>query len=60
MLATSSDRMAKLIIEGKVKSEAEAQALKPFADLDVKWAANEQASKNWVRVVYNSTRVAPR
>jgi hypothetical protein len=46
--------MAKLIAEGKVKSEVEAQALKPFADLDAKWAANEQASKNWVRVVYNS------
>ena len=54
MLVTSRDRMAKLIAEGKVKSEVEAQALKPFADLDAKWAANEQASKNWVRVVYNS------
>jgi cyclase len=56
MLVTSRDRMAKLIAEGKATSEAEAQALKPFADLDAKWAANEQASKNWVRVVYNSLR----
>jgi cyclase len=56
MLVISRDRMAKLIAEGKATSEAEAQALKPFADLDAKWAANEQASKNWVRVVYNSLR----
>src|SRR5215471_9405982 len=45
MLVISRDRMAKLIAEGKATSEAEAQALKPFADLDAKWAANEQASK---------------
>ena len=56
MMVTSRDRMAKLIAEGKATSEAEAQALKPFADLDAKWAANEQASKNWVRVVYNSMK----
>ena len=56
MLVTSRDRMAKLIAEGKATSEAEAQALKPFADLDAKWATNEQASKNWVRVVYNSLK----
>jgi cyclase len=56
MLVTSRDRMAKLIAEGQVKSEAEAQALRPFADLDAKWALNEQASKNWVRVVYNSMK----
>jgi hypothetical protein len=48
--------MAKLIAEGNATSEVEAQALKPFADLDTKWAANEQASKNWVRVVYNSLK----
>ena len=56
MLVTSSERMAKLMAEGKVTNEADAQALKPFADLDTKWAANEQASKNWVRVVYNSMK----
>jgi cyclase len=56
MMVTSRDRMAKLIADGKANSEAEAQAAKPFADLDAKWAANEQASKNWVRVVYNSLK----
>jgi len=56
MLVTSRDRMVKLIADGKAASEADAQAAKPFADLDAKWAANEQASKNWVRVVYNSMK----
>jgi len=56
MLVTSRDRMANLIAEGKAASEADAQAGKPFADLDAKWAANEQASRNWVRVVYNSMK----
>jgi hypothetical protein len=56
MLITSRDRIAKLIAEGNATSEVEAQALKPFADLDTKWTANEQASKNWVRVVYNSLK----
>ena len=57
LLIESRDRMAKLIAEGKAGSEAEAQAAKPFADLDAKWAANEQASRNWVRVVYNSLKM---
>ncbi len=57
MLMTSRERMATLIAEGKATSEAEAQAAKPFADLDAKWAANEQAAKNWVRVVYNSLKM---
>jgi len=56
MLVISRDRMASLIAEGKALSEADAQAAKPFADLDAKWAANEQASRNWVRVVYNSMK----
>jgi glyoxylase-like metal-dependent hydrolase (beta-lactamase superfamily II) len=56
MLVVSRDRMAALIAEGKAASEADAQAAKPFADLDAKWAANEQAAKNWVRVVYNSLK----
>jgi hypothetical protein len=29
-------------------------AAKPLAELDGKWAANEQAATNFVRVVYNS------
>ena len=56
MLVISRDRMASLIAEGKAPSEADAQAAKPFADLDAKWAANEQASRNWVRVVYYSMK----
>lgn len=56
MLVISRDRMARLIAEGKAQSEADAQAAKPFADLDAKWAVNEQASKSWVRVVYNSIK----
>ena len=56
MLVTSRDRMASLIAEGKVPSEADAQSVKPFADLDAKWAVNEQAGKTWVRVVYNSLK----
>ena len=54
MLVASRDRMAKLIAEGK--SEADIQVAKPFADFDAKWAANEQASRNWMRVVYASLK----
>jgi glyoxylase-like metal-dependent hydrolase (beta-lactamase superfamily II) len=52
MLITARDRMAKLVKEGK--SEDDVVAAKPFADLDVKWAPTELASKNFVRVVYHS------
>lgn len=54
MLVTARDRMAALIKDGK--SESDIYAAKPFADLDAKWAANEQASKNWMRVVYASLK----
>jgi cyclase len=54
MVATSLERMEKVVTEGKVKSEADALAAKPFADLDTKWAANEQAANNWIRIVYHS------
>jgi glyoxylase-like metal-dependent hydrolase (beta-lactamase superfamily II) len=57
MVATSLARMEKLVADGKVKSEADALAAKPFADLDAKWAVNEQAANNWIRIVYHS--VAP-
>ncbi len=57
MLVASRDRMEKLVKDGK--TEAEVQALKPFDDLDRKWAANEQAAKNWVRVVYYSLKPYP-
>jgi cyclase len=52
MLVTARDLMAGLVAEGK--SEQEALGAKPFKDLDVKWAANEQASTNFMRMVYNS------
>ena len=54
MLTTARDRMAKLVAEGK--SEADVLEAKPFADLDAKWAANEQAGRNWMRVVYASLK----
>ena len=56
MMATSLERMTKLITDKKVNSEAEAIEAKPFTDLDPKWAANEQAARNWVRIVYNSAK----
>jgi cyclase len=52
MLVTARDRMAKLLKEGK--SEDDVVAAKPFADLDVKWAPTELASKNFIRVVWHS------
>jgi glyoxylase-like metal-dependent hydrolase (beta-lactamase superfamily II) len=56
MVATSVARMEKLIADGKVKSEADAIETKPFADLDAKWAPNEQSARNWIRIVYNSVK----
>ena len=53
MLVTSRDRIEKLFLEGK--SEEEVVALKPLADLDAKWAAdNAQQAINHTRNVYNS------
>jgi glyoxylase-like metal-dependent hydrolase (beta-lactamase superfamily II) len=57
MLITARDRMAKLVKEGK--SEDDVVAAKPFADLDAKWAPNELASKNFIRVVYHSLADKP-
>ena len=54
MLKTARDRMAKLIADGK--SEAEIYSAEPFADFDAKYAATEQASKNFMRVVYHSLK----
>lgn len=55
MLVTTRDRVAALIKSGK--TEQEVQDAKPFADLDAKWANNnEQAAKNYVRAVYNSLK----
>jgi cyclase len=57
MLVTARDRMAKLVKDGK--TEDEIQAAKPFADLDAKWAPNEQIRKTFVRVVYHSLADKP-
>jgi cyclase len=52
MLETARDRMAQLVKDGK--SEDDVVAANPFADLDVKWAPSELASKNFIRVVWRS------
>ncbi len=48
------DCTAKLVKEGK--SEQDAIAAKPFADLDAKWAPIAQASVSFIRLVYNSLK----
>ncbi len=57
MLTTARDRMAALVKAGK--SEADVVAAKPFADLDKTWAASDQASTNFIRVVYHSLAAKP-
>jgi glyoxylase-like metal-dependent hydrolase (beta-lactamase superfamily II) len=57
MLVTARDRMTKLVQDGK--SEDDAVAAKPFADLDPKWAPNELAGKNFIRVVWHSLADKP-
>jgi cyclase len=53
MLVTSRDRIEKLFNEGK--TEQEVVALKPLADLDATWAANNpQLAVGHTRNVYNS------
>ena len=52
MLVISRERIQKLVNEGK--TEQEVIAMKPLADLDAKWAANEQAATNHTRNVYQS------
>jgi len=52
MLVTSRDRVKNLFDEGQ--SEQQVLAAKPLADLDKKWAANDQQAQNWLRMVYNS------
>src|SRR5690242_15495685 len=54
MLIEARSRIAKLINAGK--SEQEAVAARPFADLDAKVGANEQQSVNFVRVIYHSLK----
>jgi cyclase len=52
MLVTSRDRVRQLFDEGQ--SEQQVLAERPLADLDKKWAANDQQAQNWLRMVYNS------
>jgi glyoxylase-like metal-dependent hydrolase (beta-lactamase superfamily II) len=55
-LVEARDRVAKLIKAGK--SEQDAVAAHVFADWDTKLNANDQASANFTRVVYNSLKPA--
>jgi cyclase len=52
MLTTSRDRVQKLYDEGQ--SEQQVLAAKPLADLDKKWARDDQQAQNWLRMVYSS------
>jgi glyoxylase-like metal-dependent hydrolase (beta-lactamase superfamily II) len=52
MLVEARDRIAKLRAAGK--TEDEVVALKPTADYDAKFGANERAIGNFLRVVYRS------
>jgi cyclase len=52
MLVTSRDRIQKLVNEGK--TEQEVLTVNPLADLNAKWAANDDQAKNWTRMVYHS------
>jgi len=49
--------MAKLIADGN--SEADAIAARPFADYDAKLKVTDQASQNFIRVVYHSLADRP-
>lgn len=53
-LVEARDRVAKLIKAGK--SEQDAIAAHVFADWDAKYNANDQASANFTRVVYDSLK----
>ncbi len=52
MLVTTQERIRKLYLAGQ--SENDVVAARPLKDLDAKWAANDQAAINFIRVVYNS------
>ena len=54
LLVMSRDRVAKLIAEGK--SEDEAVAAKALLDVEKKAGANEQATANFVRLIYRSLK----
>jgi cyclase len=52
MLKIARERVEKLFNEGK--TEPEVIAVKPLNDLDAKWAANDEAAVNFLKMVYNS------
>jgi glyoxylase-like metal-dependent hydrolase (beta-lactamase superfamily II) len=52
MLKVARERVEKLFKEGK--TEAEVIAARPLNDLDAKWAANDEAAVNFLKMVYNS------
>ena len=52
MLKIARERVEKLFKEGK--TETEVIAVKPLNDLDAKWAANDEAAVNFLKMVYNS------
>lgn len=54
LLATARDRVAKLIAEGK--TEDETVAAKAIQDLEKTAGANEQATANFVRLIYRSLK----
>lgn len=54
LLVAARDRVAPLVAQGR--SEQETIAARPLADLDSRVNANEQASGNFVRMVYNSLK----
>ena len=56
MLTTARDRMAKLISEGKSERMCWRQSRSPIS---TKWAPNDQASRNFIRVVYHSLTSRP-
>lgn len=54
MLAAARDRVAALIKQGK--SEQDAIAAHPLADIGARLGTNEQQNTNFVRVIYNSLK----
>jgi cyclase len=52
MLKIARERVEKFVKESK--TEAEVVAARPLNDLDAKWAANDEAAINFLKMVYNS------
>ena len=52
MLKSARERVERLFKEGR--TEEEVIAARPLRDLDAKWATNEEAAINFLKMVYNS------